>query len=307
MIKIALLFPGQGAQKVGMGKDFYERSPEARAIFDQADQILGNGLTDVIFSGPLEKLMSTAYCQPAIFTMSMAVLKVFSIHPIYQKIIPQFAAGLSLGEYSALAAGQALSFADALQLVSRRSSLMEEATRAQAGKMAAIIGLDKNKIVEICHKTGAEIANYNSPQQIVITGHAKKVEEACLLCKSSGAKSVIPLDVSGAFHSSLMAAAAEKFEKDLKNIPIQISIIPIVSNVNGKSAQNPDEIRNNLARQITSSVQWVDSILHIAGQGVKNFLEIGPGTVLKGLIRRIDPSLNVQNIETVEDLAALKF
>ncbi|MDZ4241841.1 MAG: ACP S-malonyltransferase, partial [Candidatus Omnitrophota bacterium] len=187
-----------------MGKEFYDSSSPAREVFDRADQVLKNGLRDVIFNGPAEKLTATAYCQPGIFTFSMAALKALEAHPKYKNYTVKFTAGLSLGEYSALAAAGNLSFEDTLRLVERRSALMEEATKMNKGSMAAIIGFDKDKLVEICQKTGAEVANFNSPKQIVITGHAAKVEEACKLIKEAGAKTVIPLDVSGAFHSSLM-------------------------------------------------------------------------------------------------------
>ena len=163
MISVALIFPGQGAQFVGMGKEFYESSPEAKTIFDTADRVLNNGFKDVVFNGPAQKLTSTAYCQPGIFTFSIAALKAFEAHPKFKNIVPKFTAGLSLGEYSALAAAGALSFEDTLRLVSKRAVLMEEATKASAGKMAAIIGMDKEKILEICKQTGAEVANFNSP------------------------------------------------------------------------------------------------------------------------------------------------
>ncbi len=305
MVNVALIFPGQGAQKVGMGRKFYESSPEAKAVFEQADSVLKNGLKDVIFEGPQEKLTSTAYCQPAILTMCVAALKALEAHSKYQNISPQFAAGLSLGEYCALTAAGALSFEDTLKLVERRSFYMEEATKNASGKMAAIIGLDKDKICAICQETGVEIANFNSPQQIVITGHAEKVEAASKLLSESGAKSVIPLDVSGAFHSALMQPAAEKFAAEAKKVTVHASKFPVISNVDGQPEATPEDIRRNLARQITSSVQWVDSIKYMAAQGISDFIEIGPGKVLKGLIRRIDSSLKVYNIEIPEDIEKL--
>lgn len=288
-----------------MGREFYESSPQAKAVFDTADAVLNNGLKDVIFEGPQEKLTSTAFCQPAILTMSIAALKGLQAHPKYQDISPKFTAGLSLGEYSALAAAEAFSLEDTLKLVERRSFFMEEATKNSSGKMAAIIGLEKDKIIEICEKTGAEIANFNSPQQIVITGHADKVEAASQMFRESGAKSVIPLDVSGAFHSSLMQPAAEKFVNELEKVSVNAPRCPVISNVNGLPEEAAEDIRTNLARQITSSVQWVDSIVYMKKQGVTTFIEIGPGKVLKGLIRRIDPALNVYNIESPNDIEKL--
>ena len=304
MVKVAFVFPGQGAQFVGMGKEFYEISPAAKEIFNKADQIIP-GLTDVILNGPAEKLTSTAYCQPGIFTVSVAALKAFQEHSQYQNFSPQFVAGLSLGEYSALSASDALSFEETLRLVERRSFFMEEATRLKKGAMAAIIGFDKDQLTQICRETGAEVANFNTPEQVVITGDAEKVAKASTMIKEKGAKRVIPLDVSGAFHSSLMQPAAANFIKELNKIKFQSAKIPIVSNVDGKPATDPERIRTNLAMQITSSVQWVDSVQFMAAQGVDHFIEIGPGNVLKGLIRKINPALKVANISVVQDIEKL--
>jgi len=307
MTNVAFIFPGQGTQSVGMGRELYEASPEAKAVIDRADEVIGNGLKSVMFEGPQEKLTTTAFCQPAILTASIAALKALEAHDKFKELKVCFTAGLSLGEYSALAASGALSFEDTLNLVRTRSGLMEEATKLQAGKMAAVIGFDKEKLVEICRKTGAQVANYNSLQQIVITGHAAKVEEAARLCKEGGAKNVVMLDVSGAFHSTLMQSAAEKFGPQLAGVAFGPAAIPIVSNVDAQPASEPEKIRENLAAQITSSVQWVDSVLYMAGQGVATFIEIGPGRVLKGLIRKIDTNLKVVNIEKPADIEALSI
>lgn len=305
-LKIAYIFPGQGAQSVGMGKEFYETSPEAKAVFDQADKVIA-GLKDVTFDGPTETLTSTKYCQPAIFTFSVAALKALQAHPKSKSITPSFACGLSLGEYSALVACGALSFEETLRLVERRSFYMEEATRLKKGAMAAIIGFDKNKLQAVCAQTGAEVANFNSPEQIVITGDAEKVAKAAELIQAQGAKRVIPLEVSGAFHSSLMQPAVAKFEVELKKAALKAPAFPILSNVDATPVTNPQIIRTNLAKQITSSVQWVDSIQTIAAAGVTTFLEIGPGNVLKGLIRRINPDLTVYNIRNPQDIESLAF
>ncbi len=303
-LRIAYVFPGQGVQSTGMGKEFYESSPQAKAVFGAADAIIP-GLTDVIFNGPAEKLTSTKYCQPAIFTFSVAALKALEAHPKSKNITPSFACGLSLGEYSALAACGALSFEETLKLVERRSFYMEEATKLKKGAMAAVIGMDKNKLVEICHQTGAEVANFNSPDQIVITGEAEKVAKASVAIQAAGAKRVIALDVSGAFHSGLMRPAVAKFEAELAKITFKSPRFPILSNVDAKPEVDPEKIRRNLALQITSSVQWVDSVRAIAAAGVTTFLEIGPGNVLKGLIRKIDPALSIHNISKPGDIENL--
>lgn len=307
MKQIALIFPGQGAQYTGMGMDFYAASPESRKIFDLADEIIQNDFKNVIFQGPQEKLTLTAYSQPGIVAMSMAALAAFKASPKFKDVEVKFAAGLSLGEYSAITAAGAIDFPDAVRLIQKRSQFMEEATKLNAGKMSAIIGVDREKIIEVCKQTGAEVANFNSPQQIVISGHAAKVEAAAKLLQEAGAKNVVFLEVSGAFHSSLMAPAAEKFSRELAGAPLVNAQFPIISNVDASPATDAEKIRANLARQITSSVQWVDSVNFIIKQGVTDFVEIGPGKVLKGLIRRIDPSASVYNIEKFADIEALPF
>lgn len=301
---IALIFPGQGAQTVGMGREFYDASPEAKNIFDRADKIV-SGLRDVIFNGPQEKLTSTAFCQPAIFTVSMAALSALKAHPVYKTLDVQFTCGLSLGEYSSLCAAEALSFEETLKLVGVRSSLMGEATSLREGAMAAVIGFEKEKLIAICRETGAEVANFNSPEQIVITGEAEKVKAASDKISEAGAKRVIPLEVSGAFHSSLMQSAAHQFKDHLRSVDLADPVFPILSNVDAVPTTNTAHILMNLSKQITSSVQWVDSINAIAGTGVTTFLEIGPGTVLKGLIRKINRDLTVYNIQKPEDISAL--
>jgi [acyl-carrier-protein] S-malonyltransferase len=305
MKNVALIFPGQGAQKVGMGLDLYQTSPEAKAIFDEADKICGNNLTKVIFEGPEETLTSTAYCQPAILTMSVAALKAFQAHPKFRNISVKYTAGLSLGEYSALAASGALSFGDTLRLVQKRSSFMEEATKEAKGAMAAVIGFDKAKLVEICQQTGAEVANFNSHEQIVITGHAAKVEAAMEAIRAAGGQKIIPLTVSGAFHSSLMAPAAVRFGQVLKDVSIHPTDIKVITNVNAEPQHDADTVRHNLEKQITASVQWVASVEYMIAQGVTDFIEIGPGKVLKGLIRRINSSVLVHNIEKAADIESL--
>ena len=307
MKQVALIFPGQGAQRQGMGADFYQNSPEAKVIFDEADSICSNGLSKVIFEGPEEKLTATAYCQPAILTMSIAALRAFEAHPKFKNISVKYTAGLSLGEYSALAASGAISFADTLRLVQKRSSFMEEATKEAQGAMAAVIGFDKLKLIEICQQTGAEVANFNSPEQIVITGHADKVAAAIEAIKAAGGQKIIPLSVSGAFHSTLMRSAANRFAAVLKDVSIVPTHIKVITNVNALPQEDADTIRQNLAKQIIASVQWVASVEYMIAQGVTEFIEIGPGKVLKGLIRRINSSAVVHNIEKSADIESLSF
>ncbi len=307
MVDVALIFPGQGAQTVGMGKEFYDTSKSARAIFDEAQNALGNDLLDVIFNGPQEKLTLTSYSQPAIVSFSIAALEALKESSKFQNITPKFTAGLSLGEYSALIASDGFSFKEGVQLVERRGAFMAEACKANKGTMAAIIGFDKDKLKEICAQAGVEVANFNSPAQIVISGEVEKIKKACELIKQAGAKSVIPLEVAGAFHSSLMSSAVDNFKAELEKITINRLKIPVVSNVKAIAQSEPDAIRNNLPKQIVSSVLWEDSVRFIASQSITDFIEIGPGRVLKGLIRKIDPQLTVHNIQTPADIESLPF
>jgi [acyl-carrier-protein] S-malonyltransferase len=305
MKDIALIFPGQGAQKVGMGKELYDQSPEAKAIFEKANEVLGVDLTQVIFEGPEEKLMSSVFCQPAIFTMSMAALAAFRATDKFKGVAVKYTAGLSLGEYGALCAAGVVSFEDSLKLLEQRSMFMDEAAKANPGKMAAVVGFDKDKLVAICHEAGCEVANFNAPDQIVITGRAEAVLKASQMITDAGCKKVIPLDVAGGFHSSLMRSAADKFAGVLAGVPIKCTDVHVVTNVNAMPQMASEDIRLNLPKQIYSSVQWVDSVKFIASQGITDLVEIGPGRVLKGLIRKIDPALNVQNIQTPDDITAL--
>jgi len=305
MKNIALIFPGQGAQTVGMGKEFYEASSEAKAVFDAAQKVLGNDLLDVIFNGPQDKLKLTSYCQPAIVSFSCAALAALKSHPKFSNLNVRFAAGLSLGEYSALVACGAFSFEDAISLVEKRGAAMDEACQAKKGAMAAVIGMDKEKLKELCAQTGVEVANFNSPSQIVISGEAEKIAKACEMITAAGAKSVIPLTVAGAFHSTLMQPAADKFKEFLSGAAISDLKIPVVGNVDAAPQTNADVVRDNLYKQITSSVLWEDSMKFMASHGVTTFIEIGPGKVLKGLARKIDSSLKVYNIEKPQDIEAL--
>lgn len=307
MRKIALVFPGQGAQKVGMGREFFETVPVARAVFEKADSLFGSSLSNVIFNGPEEKLMSTAFCQPAIFTMSMAAMAALRASDALMGCSILFTAGLSLGEYGALCAAGVLSFEESLDLIQKRAQLMEIAAKQNPGKMAAVIGFDVNRLEQICCDAGCEIANYNAPDQIVITGLVAAVDKACALILAAGGKKVIPLDVAGAFHSSLMKSAADLFVADLKTVKFHVSDVKVVSNVTACPQISDDVIRENLAKQIYSSVQWVKTINFFVSSGITDLVEIGPGRILKGLVRKIAPELHVHSIQSPQDIAALTF
>lgn len=296
---VGYLFSGQGSQYVGMGKDLYESFPEARQVFDRAEEVLGFELKKRCFEGPEEILKSTNVSQPAIVTVSIAAFEVFKAK---SNITPSFAAGLSLGEYSALIAAGALTFEDGIRLIRKRGQIMEDASMKYPGKMAAILELPIEQIKDICLKTGAEIANLNCPGQVVITGKAEAVNQAMELCSQAGAKRVIPLEVSGGFHSSLMIEASVELKHVLDNISISEPAFPIVSNYTAQPQNQAGQIRENLVNQIKGSVRWEESMRYILSEGVTKFYEFGPGKVLKGLMRRIDSNAQVINIEKKTDI-----
>jgi len=302
MDKTALLFAGQGSQYIGMGKDLYETFPESKAIFDQADQVLGFALSRLCFEGQGQELIQTQNCQPAILTMSIAAWAAFNSTIRYPLSAIRYVAGLSLGEYSALVAAEAISFEDAVYLVRKRGEFMEEEAKASCGSMASILGLDLAAIRDICVKTRTEVANINCPGQIVISGGKRQIQEAKSRALAQGAKKVILLEVSGAFHSSLMKGAALKLAGELEKIKIEPPRIPVVSNVTARPVSGPQEIKDNLVKQITASVLWEDSMKFILSKGITNLIEFGPGKVLKGLMRRIDQAAGVTNIEKKEDI-----
>jgi len=304
--KVAFLFAGQGTQYIGMGKDLSEAFPESKAVFDKADRILGFSISKLCFQGPQEELTKTQNCQPAILTVSIAALEAFGSRLKAQGSRPSCVAGLSLGEYSALVAAEAISFEDAVYLVRRRGEFMEEEALRYPGKMASILGLDLAGVKNICRQTNAEIANINCPGQIVISGGAHEIGEAAGLAQEQGAKKVILLEVSGAFHSSLMKEASLKLAQELDKIKINTPKIPVVSNVSAKPVTSPAEIRKNLTKQVASSVLWEDAMRFMLAQGIAKFFEFGPGKVLKGLLRRIDEKAQVVNIEKKEDILSLE-
>jgi [acyl-carrier-protein] S-malonyltransferase len=296
---VGYLFAGQGSQYVGMGKDLCDAFPQAKAIFEKADKVLGFSISDLCFNGPPEELTKTDNCQPAIVTMSIACWQAYlSQNPK----VDGYMAGLSLGEYSALVASGALSFEDAVYLVYRRGQFMEEEAALHPGKMLSVIGLDLAKVKEICRQVKAEVANINCPGQVVISGSAEAIQQAQILAKEKEAKLAVVLEVSGAFHSSFMQGACLKLAGELEKININTPKFPIISNVTAKPAVSVQEIKQNLILQVSASVLWEDSIKLILSKGVTNFIEFGPGKVLKGLMRRIDSNAQVVNIEKETDL-----
>lgn len=308
-MRLAYIFPGQGTQYVGMGHDLYENFEVARSLFHKANEILKFDIMRLCFFGPSEELTRTRNCQPAIFLVSIVALKCLQeyfkqqIGSFYhQELNPVVAAGLSLGEYSALVAAEAISFEDALLLVRKRGEFMEEACNENPGTMSAIIGLEKEQVEEICKQTGAEIANINSPEQIVIAGKVSSVEEAENLAREKKARRVIRLNVSGAFHSSLMDSAAKKLTYYLNDVNIDRPKFTVVSNVNAYFSFLPQEIKANLVNQVNHPTLWVECVRTMVDLGVTAFLEIGPGKTLRGLLRKIDPALVVYNIETSADI-----
>ncbi|HIC93297.1 MAG TPA: ACP S-malonyltransferase [Anaerolineae bacterium] len=311
MRPIAFVFPGQGSQYVGMGRDLYETYPEARAVFEKADETLGFPLSELCFEGPAEELNDTINTQPAIFTMSVACLR--ALNPLFS-LNPLFVAGHSLGEYTALVAAGALDFAAGLKLVRERGRLMKEAGEKNPGAMAAIIGLDAGTIERICREiclqlpaSSVQIANYNSPGQIVISGHRGALERAMELARERGAKRVIPLAVSIAAHSPLMRPAAEELRRAVEATPLRRARIPIVANVTARPIAEPEEIKEELVRQLTSPVRWVESVERMIEGGITTFVEIGPKSVLAGLIRRIDKGVRTVNVGDVAGVKAAGF
>lgn len=304
MVDAALIFPGQGAQFVGMGEDLYKNHPQAKETFDKANSLLKIDLKKLCFEGPAEDLSTTANSQPAILTVSVAALRVFEASPLWAGITPKFSLGLSLGEYTALVAAGSLSFEDALVLVRKRGELMDDASRKTPGKMACVIDMDIRSVESLCKGIGCEIANLNCPGQVVVSGKTTNIELFASLAKEKGAKRVIMLDVGGPFHSSHMTPARDKLKEFIDKINILPPKIPFISNVDAKVQTDPVKIKENLIAQVNSKTLWEESIKVVEQNGVEMFFEIGPGQVLKGLLKKIDPDLEVKNIGAAADLAA---
>ena len=296
-----MIFPGQASQYPGMGKDLAEKFPAARAVFEEADKVLGFPISKMCFEGSEEELKQTANTQPAILTVSVAAYRVLTGKDGGQGIHPDFVAGHSLGEYSALVAAGALSFADALRLVRQRGTFMQEAVPAGEGAMAAIMGLSSKQVTEICRRAAnGEIvspANLNSAEQTVISGHAAAVKRAVELASQDGAKRAVVLAVSAPFHSVLMQPAQAQMETALAATEFHDLQIPLVTNMDAEIITNGAEARAALMRQITLPVRWEDSIRELVAQGVTAFVEVGPGRVLCGLLRQIDRSVHSLNVE----------
>ncbi|OXM15955.1 ACP S-malonyltransferase [Paenibacillus herberti] len=305
MSKIAFVFPGQGAQVVGMGKDLYESSPRARAVFEEADSALGFPLSDIIFSGPDEALKQTANTQPALLTVSIAFLEAFR----ESGITPDFAAGHSLGEYSALTAAGSLGFADAVRTVRARGEFMEQAVPGGKGAMSAVLGAERKALAALCASISAEghaveLANVNCPGQIVISGSAEGVALAGERIKEAGAKRAIALEVSGPFHSSLMKPAAERLSEVLEHVAISDASVPVIANVTAEAVTSAADIRRLLVEQVYSPVLWEDTVQGLIREGVDTFVELGSGAVLAGLIKKTDRSVRVLSVNSVESLQA---
>jgi [acyl-carrier-protein] S-malonyltransferase len=305
----AFVFPGQGSQIVGMGQDLAHTYPAARDIFAEADDLLDFSLSSLCFEGPEEALNDTINTQPAIFIASIAILR--ALQNEGWSVMPAFTAGHSLGEYSALVAAGALTFADGLHLVRERGRLMKEAGGRSPGGMAAIIKLDAEVLDDICRRTNQEtskvvqVANHNSPGQIVISGDNEALEMAMQMAQEAGARRVVRLAVSIAAHSPLMAAIADEFRQAIEATPIQPPQAPVVANITARPLNTVDDIRHEMMAQLTSPVRWVESIEHMIAQGVTNFVEIGPKDVLTGLIRRINKSVKAVACGTLDGAQAL--
>ena len=303
---VALLFPGQGSQFVGMGRDLAERFPLARATFEEADATLGLGLSALMWQGPEAELTATRHAQPAILTHSVAVLRLVQHH----LGDVSFAAGHSLGEFSAYVAAGSLAFDDALRTVRRRGELMFESGQQRPGTMAALLGLDDAEVERVCREaTGPDgvvvPANYNSPAQVVISGDVAAVQRALELARVAGAKRALPLNVSGAFHSPLMETAQAGLAEQLEGVVVQPPAFPVVSNVTAEPVREPAEARRLLVRQLTSPVRWTESMRRLVAAGVDHFLELGPGGVLTGLLRRVARDVPAQTIGTAAEVEAL--
>jgi [acyl-carrier-protein] S-malonyltransferase len=303
MGKIAFVFPGQASQYPGMGKELADKYPVARAVFEEADRALGFSISQMCFAGSEEDLKLTANTQPAILTCSVATYRILA----EKGIQPDFVAGHSLGEYSALVAAGAMKFSDAVQIVRKRGTYMQEAVPAGQGAMAAIMGLSPAVVTDACKRAAegkiCSPANLNSPEQTVISGHAEAVKRAVEIASQLGAKRAVILAVSAPFHCALMMPAQERLEKDLRQVEIAPLRVPLVTNVDADTETSAEEARDALIRQVTMPVRWEESIHELIDEGVNTFVEVGPGRVLTGLLRQIERSVGTLNVEDEKSLA----
>ena len=293
-MKQAYVFPGQGAQFSGMGKDLYEMNAEAKALFDKANEILGFNITEIMFSGTADELKQTKVTQPAVFLHSVILAKVMNIQPAA-------VAGHSLGEFSALVAAGALSFEDGLRLVAKRAMAMQKCCESQPGGMAAILNLDDAVVEQVCAEIDGVVvaANYNCPGQLVISGADEAVNEACTKLKEAGAKRALRLPVGGAFHSPLMEAARAELEQAIAEVEFNTPVCPIYQNVDAKPQTDPEIIKANLIAQLTAPVRWTQIAKNMIADGVEAFTELGPGNVLQGLIKKVDANAVVESKATM--------
>lgn len=293
-MKQACVFPGQGAQYVGMGKDLYEQNETVRALFERANEVLGFRITDIMFAGTAEELKQTKVTQPAVFLHSVAMAAALGV-------TPEAVAGHSLGEFSALVVSGALTFEEGLRLVAKRAEAMQQACEAVPGTMAAVLNLSDEAVEAACAAVEGVVvaANYNCPGQLVISGEVSAVEAACVKCKEAGARRALVLPVGGAFHSPLMEPAREALARAIAAADFQTPRCPIYQNVDAKPHTDPVEIRTNLIAQLTAPVRWTQIVQQMTADGVDTYLELGPGTVLQGLIRKVEGSVTVESRSTL--------
>lgn len=306
-MKKAMVFAGQGAQAVGMGRDLAEAYPECRALYEKADAVLGYSISKVCFEGPEPELTRSDRCQPAIFVTSMACFTALRREMPAARF--DAAAGLSLGEWTALHAAGALSFDDTLRILEARGRFMQEACTERPGGMMSVMGLSPDKVADVCRQAGVEPSNFNSPEQTVVSGDRDGIKKAEELAKAAGASKTVVLNVAGAYHSRLMASAAAKLDGILGGIAFKTPEVPVISNVTGKPHGSPDEMRRTMVQQVTSPVQWVESVRRFTADGIKGYVEFGPGRIVSGLVKRIDGAAALNNVQdcsslkkTVEDL-----